>query len=865
MAIGLFKALQRLLAAPFQRNQAPTEFHRVPEMDDTQSEIVKAIETGYQNREILCLATAWCQNIDYTRGPFGVGVIESSTGLPVSGGSLRCDFAKAPQRFGALLEANAVAFYEENCVGCSDRVATEATEHLGTWAEAQIAERENLAAKAALAQREAKRASKERAASRRLLHGNCDPATQSILDLVDKVDDLVRDEEAEQSLIKHAELAPGDFPDALVDHLTNEAMSIGNSAFLETTFAIFERQGRPDTDTMLGIAFQAVEKSIAQGTAGRIVAAHAREFDVEPSSLTGFVQIAAGRPHHMFDRWVDAEPAALFRFFECEPEAAVKLISDMLQDTDVWTRACAAHASANLVAAKLPAGSLLLPSLLDSLSFSDDSKYGGDPFAAKQVACVVAEIFIANPKDCDTCLEARIRTADPKLAKNLWDCYDRACRIRFHERLPSHVTDTIVRRSVLLLETDLDTELLRDVADTLSLACLKENVGTALQNRDMVRLVVLWLSRLQRMAKDSPTEENMTTQGFLEAYAERQRVSAILNHLQEVLERVADQNPRAYLSAINPEWNGADARERRVFFLEVLGAIVHDQIKFDLTLPVLRRSLKSRRSGERAAALRVIGRVPTSKVSIPQDVVSRVLEAVDDEKLIVLLGAIRAAQHLEIPPQTKPKLISELLGFCSSYGPQFLYREDVTSAMGLALRLAQGETYEETVGSYVLDTIKAMPSGKAALNLKKLNLENHPGWPVAAVSALRVDSRPEYRDLGEEDRKVLLRKLATKPTAEIAPYFTDLVDIASERLRCQPWWAGYVADVLVFHQEHEQAAALLDKVVDLLPDTPERRPVRNVALQNSLGHRVNAAATRDDQDGVARNLAEWSQLLAEQD
>lgn len=834
-------------------------------MDDTQSEIVLAIQAGHQNQEVLRLAKAWCKNIDYTRGPFGVGIIEASTGLPISGGSLRCDFANAPQSFGAVLERNAVAFYEENCVGCSERVATKATDHLGTWAEVQIAERKKLAEEVALAQCKAKRESEERAANRRLFHVHCDPSTQSILDLADRVDDLVRDEEAEQSLIKHAELAPGDFPDALVDHLTNEAMSIGNKAFLETAFAIFERQGRPDTDTMLGIAFRAVEKSIAQGTAGRIIAAHASKFDVEPLTLAGLVRLAAGRPHHLSDRWVGAEPAALLRYFECEPDKTVNLINNMLQDSDVWTRACAAHASEKLVAAKQLAGALLLSPLLDSLSFSDESKYGGDPFAAAQAACVVAEILIADPKACDTYLEARIRTAEPTVAKKLWDCYDKACRIRFREHLPPHVVEMIFRRSVLLLETDLDTELLRNVADTLSSVSRIENAGTASLIRDLVRLVVRWSSWLQRMAEDVPREENMATEGFLNSYVERQRGSAILNHIQRALGSVANQEPRAFLSAIKPECNAADARERRVFFLEVLEEIVHDQLKFDLVLPVLRRSLKNRSPAERAAALRVIGRVPTPKVSIPQDVVSLVFEAFDDEKLIVLLGAIRAALRLEMPPQTKPKLVRELLGFCANYGPQYLYRDDVASAMFLALRLAQGESYEETVGSYVLEVIKAMPSGEAALNLKKLNLENHPSWPAAAVSALRVDSRPEYRDLGEEDRKVILRKLATLPTAGIALHFTDLVDIASQRLCRQPWWAGYVADVLVFHQEHEQAAALLDKVVDSIPDTRELRQVRNIALQNSLGHQMNAAAARDDQEGVERALVEWSQLLAEQE
>ena len=82
-------------------------------MDDISSEYEKAVAIGQENLELLRLADAWCQNVSYTRGPFGIGIIEASTGLPISGGSLRCDFAKPPQSYGMQLAHGAVAFYEK--------------------------------------------------------------------------------------------------------------------------------------------------------------------------------------------------------------------------------------------------------------------------------------------------------------------------------------------------------------------------------------------------------------------------------------------------------------------------------------------------------------------------------------------------------------------------------------------------------------------------------------------------------------------------------------------------------------------------------------------------------------------------------
>ena len=164
------------------------------DIDDAFSdEYKRAIEVGLENEELLRLAAGWCKNIDVTKGPLGTGMLEQMTGLPISGGSLRCDFAKAPTSFGLSLAHNAAEFYKMNCVGCSDREATDATEHLGTWAEAVIATGVEREAQAELARRQAEDARAKRHASRRLLHGQPDPTLQSILDLLDRVDAEERD------------------------------------------------------------------------------------------------------------------------------------------------------------------------------------------------------------------------------------------------------------------------------------------------------------------------------------------------------------------------------------------------------------------------------------------------------------------------------------------------------------------------------------------------------------------------------------------------------------------------------------------------------------------------------------------------
>jgi hypothetical protein len=51
---------------------------------------------GRRNSEIIDLALRWCRHISLDRSHSGVGMVEQATGLPVSGGAFRCDYAAGP-------------------------------------------------------------------------------------------------------------------------------------------------------------------------------------------------------------------------------------------------------------------------------------------------------------------------------------------------------------------------------------------------------------------------------------------------------------------------------------------------------------------------------------------------------------------------------------------------------------------------------------------------------------------------------------------------------------------------------------------------------------------------------------------------
>lgn len=829
----------------------------------------RTLETGLENLTVLRLAAAWCQNTSVTKGPLGTGVVEELTGLPVTGGSLRCDYAKAPAIFGMRLEMLAVRFYEENCIGCPHRKPTEATEHLGTWADSIIAEREEERARHEEARRLAADARSHRHDDRRLLLGSPDATLQSILNLIDRIDAEERDPEAERLLLSHAEMSPGDFPDALVEHMTTEALTIGNGALLESVIAVFERQGRPSTDRMLEVAFEGVGRGVAAHAAGRVIAAHAERFDLNDQTLKGIVSLAAGYPDEIAYHWVGGEPAALLRLCDQEPDRTISFIARALRDDEVLTRATAAHAADKLAGARPTAALGLLPALLDAIQLSEKSQYVGDLFAMERAQEVVANILVVDPQMTVDQIDARMRKAEPEYARKLWGCYDYVLRSRIGAVLPRDAGEAIVRRAVALLGTDLNPELGRDVACTLELVCHDHGEELDLPLAEILQLVFRWADRLEVYeasepkvgASASPQDGFLV---FLKWDHGRSRIISVYSELERVLERWAAREPGRYIRTLTGgAWSRAERSQPvRASLLEILGSAVRDPERLDQARPILISALDGDQVGEQAAALRAIAEMG-DHVVIPDELGRRVLAGLEHEKEIVVLGAIRALANVEVPAEKKRGIIVFLLNFARAYGPERIRCRDVKEALHLVLDLAKDEPYEDVAKTRALEVIASLPSAESAELLHRLPVKAHPAWTVAVAQALHVDADPNYYGIHDHLREDLLRHLADLPTERLLPLFDDLEKIAAERIPHDRTWAWAVADVLARHHQHQRAAAVCDAVVAALPDTPEQGPARRFAKQIALCHRLDAAAETGDQQAGERVLREWAQVAEE--
>lgn len=833
--------------------------------DDIQDEIDRATAIGLENAEILALAANWCGHIGVTRGPMGgVGLIEQATGLPVGGGSLRCSYARAPTSFGMQLKLGAADFYARNCIGCADHKPTGRAPHLGDWADAILAERDEHARMAAEARRAAQEKRRGRSEQRRFLLGVPDPAVQAILDLVERVDAEEPDEEAERLLVKHAQLSPQDFPDALLDHLASEGLAIGRGPLLEVVFEVFERTGRPALEAVLQLAFAAVANGVAAQAGGALIAQHATEIPADERTQRGLVHLAAGAFEFRSD-WQGSRPDGLLRFFDLDPEGACSTVSALLRDAEPWARATAAHAAQALVRTRPASGDPLLPALLDCVVIEDRSRYHGDPWASSKAADVVGDILVYEPTATDAAIVTRLQEAGEREARALWQCYWHASPSRFRHPVPIEAIGTIERRAVALLKEDRPIGVLERVAETLSHLTDEQDGSAGAPLQEFIDLLLSWNEK-RRQAGRFEVSATTTPVDVLDAQNHQLRVGAVARNLEEALEGRAKADLAAYVAAIRPVWDApggpALVDEDRASLMKVFGSI-RTQEQLDAAEPLLVRILSAGETAERAAALGALEEMRWRDLDVSKPLQQHVVANLFHDRLWVAIHAIRALRIVDVAPADRLRVINYLLGFAHNYKGEPLRSDDVELALGHALRLARGETYEGQVTSLALQIVDAMTTTDAADALTHLRLlRTGPEWVASVIRALQPDKRSEWFGVHAMKKDGLLGALADAPREWLDRHWDALQLVAEHDVDTVGSWTWAIADLMGRHGQHARAAKICQTVVDRTPDTREHAHRRRTAMLIAYGHRINAAA---DEPAMARQLLDEALEVAGRD
>lgn len=816
-------------------------------MDDPLSSMMRdAMSVGLENLEILRLANAWCKHAAMSGG-MGVGLLEQATGLPINGGSLRCDYAKAPpQLIGMQLAHSALAFYEANCVGCTDRVPGGEEPNLATWAADQRRQRD---AEHARLEREradeATRRDHRHEARRRRLSSTSAPVAQ-ILELVERIDNERPDAQATKDLLILADQEPGAFDDAVRLDLRETALAARSDGLMEAVLVVGEGRATPDAD-LLPIAVDAMRNGLAMSRAGEVIARAAQAIDPDPEVLERIIELAGGTGHIIGGGDRKPEPAALVRMFDLEPGAVVVRLRTLAVLEDRWARARALRAAEQLIITRPIAADELMPAILDSLVMEDDSHAHPAPFAAAAARAAVGAALWASPGPSDRLIQERWSGASARERKRYLECYRPPWR---REDVPRGTTTIMARRALEALDSE-DDELLRLAAESLAQVCRGGPDAVDLPIPDFISSLARLAARTDALAVQPVDPDPLAAMG---QQSQLMTHEFALGKIRDAIAALGKANPDALVALIDGAWEAAPSGSRaRIVLVEVLEEALKDQQGLALALPFISRVLERGGRVEKRAALNVLEATSRwSGFSLPPVVAERVLACLEDPYLAKYAANLLDA--LTVPDDRVTRVLDSLLTVCRL--PLFDRGIDhrMHNAYAAVLRFIRGTPFAARVQEILFDTVDMMYTSDAA-ELLAYNLpRGHARWLPAAVRALHRDEDAQWWGAEGRDRDELLRAIVEQGEAARA-LRQELVTVGLERLAMrEPHQAREIADTLASIGEHEAAATICAAVLASIPDVPEQQGRRHQARLVEVAHALEGAIEQGDADARRRLL-----------
>lgn len=798
----------------------------------------EALDIGLENVEILRLANAWCKHATMSGG-MGVGLLEQATGLPINGGSLRCDYAKAPpQLIGMQLAHSALAFYEANCVGCADRVPGGEEPNLATWALERRRQRdaENARLEQERADESTRREQRHQDRLRRLSSTSA-PVAQ-ILDLVERIDAEHPDAQATKDLLILADQEPEAFDDDVLFDLRETALAVRGEALMDAVLLVNERRGSSDAD-VLPIAIEAMRNGLAMARAGAIMARAAEALDPDPAVLEQIIELAGGTGHIIGGGDRVPEPAALIRMFDLEPGAVVARLNALAVLDDRWTRARALRAAEQLIIARPMTADDLMPSILDSLVMEDDSNAYPAPFAAAAARKAVGAALWASPEQSDRLIQERWSGARVREQRRYLECYRPPWR---REGVPRATTSLMARRALEAIGSE-DDELLRLAAETLDQVCRGGPEAVDLPTTDLLTSLVRLAERTDALAVQSVDPDPLAAMG---QQAQLMAHEFALSKIRNAIAGLGKSSPDALVALVAGAWEAAPSKSRaRIVLVEILEEALKSQRDLALALPFLSEVLERGGRTEKRAALNVLEVTSRwSGFALPPIVSERALACLEDPLLAKY--AVNLLDAVAIPEERVTRVLESLLTVCRFplFDRGIDYR--IQNTFAAVRRFSRNTPYEARVQEILFDTVDQMHTTDAAELLSHNLPHEHPRWLSAAVRALHRDEDSQWWGVKDRDREDLLQAIVGEGIAARA-YQEELVAVALERLAMRAaHQAREIADVLANIGEHDAAATVSAAVLASIPDVPEKRARRHHAHLIEVAHATEAAIERSD-------------------
>lgn len=825
------------------------------------------LDYGRRNQEIVNLARGWCTHIRFDKGHMGVGIPEQMTGLPISGGTFRCDYARGLSPSAMDLPHIGLDFYQRNCKGCPHRNPGGTTPNLGTWAEEQLRIDTERKTEAGEAQEERRKQREKRRADRRLIAGKLNAEGRAILDLVDRLDQEEYDSDARKELLAAAELHPDGFGDDLLQLLAMDALAAELGACLEAVVIVHERTGRPEQSVVLSAAMASLRSGSAPRACGRVLAQYLEKEHVEELQ-PWFPEIVAWAGP-LEPPWGDPprpEPAALLRCHDVAPQLTEDLLGSELRRGEDYRRGAAAGAVSHLITRDTATGMRLLSPLLDSLKFTSDDPLDDDQESSGRVAVAVMDLLLLDPVSVDRAIaNTRWERATVEYKRALFKPYSLAGNgIRWRDKpMSDDAASTIASRAASLLMSE-DAELLSEASDAFRDVCS----GHPRPPVDMAvafGLLALLRGRIATFdAEEGSLGPPIDQLEALNRLTTRQGMGIAIGKVHGALAGLGKNDPETFWRICRETWDGADST-LRAELLEVIGGLGRSQSVLRDSLPLMYSGMFDDDVSFRAAGFRCLSEVVPSDIGpLPEEVTEAVLAGVQDKYLAVVKAAVECLVHVHVPQEKRRSVTLYLLGGAASYAADRLQDRFVEECLRGALRLSRGEDFEQDVMTNVLLIIKMMPSYEALERLRHFaSLKKARGWIDTALHALRLDEHPSYARLGAEDRSSLLRELVQEYPNALKNHLEELESIGRQELPGDRQWAWQVADALSCMQEYGHAHALASDIVQTVPATPEMKRFRLFAQQVECAHRLERMIDEGNEAAIEDTFTEWANVEEE--
>jgi hypothetical protein len=839
-------------------------------VQDTEDLLRDAEKIGRRNAEIIELAQAWCRHVRRDRGRMGVGIVEQQTGLPVSGGTFRCDFARNPGLQGMDLASIAFAFYERNCANCKDRSPTGIVPNLGTWA-AEIADKrrevEEKSAQA-LKAREADRAERHR--RRRLRAGRLSAVAQSTIELLEKLDTETPDRSALTELLALARLHPEGFTPDLLEVVLTDAAELRSEACLEVVATIRQSRGL-DLAGVAPVALKGLRQGWGHGVSASLAAAHATAADVDDELFRAAVLRASSPLRGFGGANREPNPDVLVRLWAVAPERCMALLIAQISAKDDWRRAAAAQAASCLFdTGSLQPTETLVDCLLDAARLPDQMVFR--PAEARSaVQGAVASAMQRSPSLVEGRIEPRWADAVTRDRLSLLECYDDVIRSNLGKELPPEIPTATASRAISCL-TDADPDVISKAADLVDLVFGYHASAT----RVPIDVVLGSLALVCRAHDSTPSGESRIVsvgaeQSIVSAFDREQRrsaLSAAATTLTSAVSALAPFHRDQFWSGLDALWAAelGDSPRLKGQLTLVLGKVAAEPDSFGRALPYLYSALLGSEQAVRARAIAAFSDLlddePGSEM-FPEAVTLGIIAGLSDQYVIVIAAACTAIRYVSIPPDLLFGVLNRLIGVAANHATEPRFWNMVLDALRSASSLAAPTQYKAAVDRAILRVADSMQPYYALEVLSYMpSLSERPEWLASAIKALRPNAERGYDDLRDDDKDSLMRKIASHAPDRVSPHVPELLDTAVRAISTQPYKAWRIADLLSALSFHTPAGEIADKALTTIPDTPANTIIRSQTAALRACFLVEAAAARGDSTAVTRALDEWATAQA---